>query len=303
MKLQVQTVVFNNRAESVLKAMRSLAASFRYAELFSHNLEVIVRIGDSSASPVLSSEVLSLIQSAFDNMNVTVHYEVFGANLGSAAGHNHLFDVGVYTFDPDALLIMNPDVYASPNAISEMLDELSADDVAAVEARQVPLQHPKYWDNTTGTTGWVTTAFTFIKRHIFEGLGKFDSDNFFLYCDDVDFSWRARLAGYRVVFAPQASVFHDKRLSAAGLYIPSGAERYFAIEAAMMMAWKYCNDSRFQKLITEGLSSDDSLWQRAAKSANEKIAARSEGDRLDRDHKVAEFYGDDYARHVFRYGE
>ena len=36
----------------------------------------------------------------------------------------------------------------------------------------------------------------------------------FMYCEDVDLSWRLRLLGYRIVYAPAAVVYH--RLSATG---------------------------------------------------------------------------------------
>ncbi|ACZ39094.1 glycosyltransferase family 2 protein [Sphaerobacter thermophilus] len=38
--------------------------------------------------------------------------------------------------------------------------------------------------------------------------------DFFMYCEDVDLSWRLRLLGYRIIFAPDAVVYH--RLSATG---------------------------------------------------------------------------------------
>ena len=37
---------------------------------------------------------------------------------------------------------------------------------------------------------------------------------FFMYCEDVDLSWRLRLRGYAIVYAPEALVYH--RLSATG---------------------------------------------------------------------------------------
>jgi GT2 family glycosyltransferase len=38
--------------------------------------------------------------------------------------------------------------------------------------------------------------------------------SFFMYCEDVDLNWRARLAGYETAFAPDATVYHH--LSATG---------------------------------------------------------------------------------------
>jgi GT2 family glycosyltransferase len=44
-------------------------------------------------------------------------------------------------------------------------------------------------------------------------IGLFDED-LFMYLEDVDLNWRAQLAGYRAVFAPEAVVYHH--LSATG---------------------------------------------------------------------------------------
>ncbi|MHB8647810.1 MAG: glycosyltransferase family 2 protein [Thermomicrobiales bacterium] len=45
-------------------------------------------------------------------------------------------------------------------------------------------------------------------------VGKPFDASFFMYCEDVDLNWRARLAGYRTAFAPDAIVYHH--LSATG---------------------------------------------------------------------------------------
>jgi GT2 family glycosyltransferase len=51
------------------------------------------------------------------------------------------------------------------------------------------------------------------RRMMLDDIGSFDED-LFMYCEDVDLNWRAQLAGYRCVFAPQAVVYHC--LSATG---------------------------------------------------------------------------------------
>lgn len=51
------------------------------------------------------------------------------------------------------------------------------------------------------------------RRAMLAEIGLFDEE-LFMYLEDVDLNWRAQLAGYRVVFAPQAVVYHQ--LSATG---------------------------------------------------------------------------------------
>lgn len=51
------------------------------------------------------------------------------------------------------------------------------------------------------------------RREMLDDIGLFDED-LFMYLEDVDLNWRAQLAGYRAVFAPDAVVYHH--LSASG---------------------------------------------------------------------------------------
>lgn len=51
------------------------------------------------------------------------------------------------------------------------------------------------------------------RRAMLEAVGLLD-EAFFFSCEDVDLAWRAQLAGWRCVYAPQAIVYH--KLSATG---------------------------------------------------------------------------------------
>jgi GT2 family glycosyltransferase len=50
-------------------------------------------------------------------------------------------------------------------------------------------------------------AATMVKRSIFRELGMYD-ESYFMYLEETDFCFRVWLAGYRVVFAPKAIVWH-----------------------------------------------------------------------------------------------
>jgi len=51
-----------------------------------------------------------------------------------------------------------------------------------------------------------------VPANIIKNIGLFDQD-FFMYHEDVDFSWRARLAGYQIVSVPEAKVWHKYSFS------------------------------------------------------------------------------------------
>lgn len=51
-----------------------------------------------------------------------------------------------------------------------------------------------------------------IKTEVFERIGYLDPD-YFLYFEDVDFCVRARKAGYKIIYVPQAKVWHKGSMS------------------------------------------------------------------------------------------
>jgi GT2 family glycosyltransferase len=55
------------------------------------------------------------------------------------------------------------------------------------------------------------------RRKMLEEIGFFDEE-LFMYLEDVDLNWRAQLAGYRVVFAPGAVVYHQLSATGGGVF-------------------------------------------------------------------------------------
>lgn len=60
---------------------------------------------------------------------------------------------------------------------------------------------------TSKAVDHVTGAFYFVRRRLFESLGGFD-EQFFVYFEDVDFSLRTHLAGWKTYYLASVSAFH-----------------------------------------------------------------------------------------------
>ena len=64
-----------------------------------------------------------------------------------------------------------------------------------------------------------------IRRSLFLKLGGFDED-FFAYFEDVDFGWRAWMAGYRIILVPASRVMHRHQGTAGRLPFPPRMRLY-----------------------------------------------------------------------------
>jgi GT2 family glycosyltransferase len=290
----VQSVLYGNDASDIVRAVAALANSVSHARADSLIASWSLQLGDCSPQPVMDEASQAAIRADVEAAGGSLAYTVFGANLGSAAGHNRLATLS----DSDLLLILNPDAQVAPDTIS-VLTKRVVDRIGIAEARQVPLEHPKEFRKYDGDTSWASTACALTPRAAFDEIGGFDSDTFFLYCDDVDYSWRLRLAGYRVVYEPAAAVFHDKRLTITGDWPASAAEIYYSAEAAILLAYKYSRLDLVRSILARFRKEGTEPLVRAVAEFDTRKSAGRLPTQLDKRHSVAEFVKDNYAVHRF----
>jgi GT2 family glycosyltransferase len=129
-----------------------------------------------------------------------------GANLGFGAGHNLLFESR--NRSSNAYLCLNPDGAMHPDCMESMIAVAETTKWRGVyEAIQEPIMHPKKFNPRNGVTAWCSGACLLIPNAIYEEISGFD-DDFFLYCEDVDLSWRVKAAGYQCYTCQDAMFFH-----------------------------------------------------------------------------------------------
>ena len=293
--VQIQSILYHNELSDLERTLASLARTAELSiakRLVSH---FHLYWGDCSPGPCLSPKQVACLREKYASV-FSFEYTFFGENLGSARGHNTLAKAA----STDFLFICNPDVVSSPDLFEQLLRPFTRLGIGIVEGKQLPFEHPKDYDKITGETSWASTACALVPLSLFHSTNGFDADSFFLYCDDVDFSWRVRLAGYRVIHQPAALVFHDKRLSDGGAWQPSNAEHYYSAEAALFLAHKWSRPDLVDDILLDFKSSDSQSLRKAVKAFEQK---RDNGDLpapLDSAHEVGQFVGAFYAKHRFK---
>jgi GT2 family glycosyltransferase len=154
-----------------------------------------------------------------------------GENIGYAAACNRAASEA----RGDWLFFLNPDAQADPQCLTALL--AAADARAGVVGAQVlmPDGRTNAGDNPMHLTGiaWagrfgeprehgpprrvgaVSGAAMLTRASAYRELGGL-CERFFMYYDDTDLCWRLRLAGWEVVFCPDAIVWHDYEFERGG---------------------------------------------------------------------------------------
>ena len=151
-----------------------------------------------------------------------------GENLGFAGGCN----LGARHATGTSLVFLNPDTVVAPGAIGALVARLDDPAVGITTARLRLLDRPELLNsagNVLHVTGlaWAgrygepadqvtqeeevaypTGAAMAIRAKLFWELGGF-TEELFMYQEDLELAWRARLRGLRIVLVPKADVYHE----------------------------------------------------------------------------------------------
>lgn len=155
-------------------------------------------------------------------------------NNGFARGMNLLSRQGKAEF----LFLLNPDTELEPGCLERLLERAQSDHrIAICEARQAPREHPKAFDPVTGETTWCSGAAALIRRSAFEEAGRFDERLFFMYCEDVDLSWKLWLKGWKCVYLRDAVVRHFTQDLLPGKR--RTRENYFSFRNSLFLFYRF----------------------------------------------------------------
>jgi N-acetylglucosaminyl-diphospho-decaprenol L-rhamnosyltransferase len=228
-------IVTWNSAHEIEAALRSLLDDLAREGLDHHVLVV-----DSASS----DNTVALVRGQFPSVEVLA----LEVNAGFARANNiGLRHLGFDRSDPAApfVLLLNPDTVVLPGAIRQLLAAVQSDDQVGVVGANLrfgdgSFQHgafafpglrqlyaeffwiPGRWregrfngrygrDRYAGAApfavDFVLGACMLLRAEVIAAVGMFD-EAYFMYCEEVDWQWRIRRAGYEVVCAPAAHIVH-----------------------------------------------------------------------------------------------
>ena len=220
----VSVVIINWNGEDILRECLSSLFTQNY-----RNIQVIVldnNSKDKSKEIIKNFKKVELIEG--------------DKNLGFAQGNN----VAYAKAKGEYVLLLNNDTIVTKNFLKHLVAFLEKDkDIGIVQPKILYKGNPSYNDNTINSIGafFTPTGFLYypgygkksnlsmysreneifsaygacmlVRKKLIDKIGLFDSD-FFLYFEETDFCLRVHLAGYKIIYTPESSIYHKGGVSA-----------------------------------------------------------------------------------------
>jgi GT2 family glycosyltransferase len=208
-------IVTRDRAELLLAALRSARAALEAAGAAG---EIVVVDNDSSddSAERVASELPD------------VRWIQLDRNYGFPTAVNH----GLRATSGEWVLLLNNDATIEENGIRHALGRSVPDDVGTIALQMRFADRPEIVNSAGIGVDVLGVAFdrflgepadgpareaaevfgacagaALFRRAMLDDIGGFDS-GIFLYLDDADVAWRARMAGWRALYVPEAIVWH-----------------------------------------------------------------------------------------------
>lgn len=205
-------------------------------------------------------------------------------NLGFAAGNN----IGIREAKGEHILLLNSDTLVYPKTIKTMINFMAENPVVGVATCRVELENGKLDPacHRGFPTPWVSFcyfsgleklfpksklfggyhlgylpmdkiheidspsgAFYLIKKEVIEKVGLFDED-YFMYAEDLDWSYRIKNSGWKIIFVPDVKITHLKKRSGRMAYnrkLRKEINRYFYETMKLFYQKHYLN--KYPKIL------------------------------------------------------
>lgn len=199
---------------------------------------------------------------------------LFPENYGFAAGYNR----AIAQVDCDCVVLLNSDVEVTPHWLEAPLALLEIDpDIAAVQPKIRALRDRDFFEYAGASGGymdrwgypfcrgrifdtvemdrgqyddvcdifWASGAALFIRRQVYLSVGGLDS-LFFAHQEEIDLCWRLHSRGWRVVVAPQSTVFH---LGGGSLDMKNPKKVYLNFRNNLLMLYKNLPEVELKRVM------------------------------------------------------
>lgn len=204
----------------------------------------------------------------------TVRIIALDKNYGFTGGYNR----ALQELEADYFILLNDDVEVTPDWINPVIEQMEKNETIAIAQPKLlsfrnktlfeyagaaggyldylgyPFCAGRIFDNLEQDTGqydkereifWASGASMFVKSKVFKQLQGLDED-FFAHMEEIDFCWRAKNQGYKVMYYPQSKVYH---YGAATLNTSSPQKTFLNFRNNLFLLCKNLPDNKIKSVM------------------------------------------------------
>lgn len=219
--MRIAVVILNWNGREFLK-------KFLPSVLLCNSPDTKVIVADNNSR----DDSVELLKTHFPDVEVIVNAE----NGGFAKGYND----ALKRVDAEYFILLNSDIEVTPGWIEPVIELMDSDKTIAACQPLIRSYHNKHQFEYAGASGgfidkfgypfcrgrlfqeleddngqynetrevfWATGACMFVRAELFNKYGGFDED-FFAHMEEIDFCWRMKHLGYKIMACPSSVVYH-----------------------------------------------------------------------------------------------
>jgi hypothetical protein len=194
-------------------------------------------------------------------------------NYGFAGGYNRAFQ----QIEADYYILLNSDIEVTSGWIQPVIEMMEADpSIAAAQPKLISYDDREYFEYAGAAGGyidkfgypfcrgrifqsiekdegqyddeaeifWATGACMFVRSSVYHGMGGLDAD-FFAHMEEIDFCWRLKNNGYKVMYCPSSKVYH---IGGGTLPKNNARKTYLNIRNNIIMLYKNLQSHRLLRV-------------------------------------------------------
>lgn len=204
-----------------------------------------------------------------------------GKNYGFAGGYN----LALAQVEAEYYILLNSDIEVTANWIGPVISLMEADHTVAACQPKIRSYHEPAKFEYAGAAGgfidkygypfcqgrlfqsletdegqyeharevfWATGACLFVRSDVFHKMGGFD-DEFFAHMEEIDFCWRAKNLGYKIMYCPGSTIFH---IGGGTLPKRNSRKTYLNIRNNIIMLFKNLEQERLTRVLASRILLD-----------------------------------------------
>ncbi len=215
-------VVDNGSTDGTIKEVVNLQSEYKNLELIENKANLGFAKAVNQGLRKATGEFLLLL-----NSDTKVAKETIPVMISFFKKHQAIGVAGCQLKNPDGTI--QPSVGYLPNLLNVFFWMTFIDDLPILRRilKSFHLQDKCFYSRER-EVGWITGAFFLTKREVLEKIGFFD-EGMFMYVEEVDWCYRTKKAGYKVMFTPVTSIVHQKGAS-SGTVVAGIVEEYLGLK-------------------------------------------------------------------------